>query len=511
MSGSANTFTNMPAGTITGTLGADHGGTGIANNIASTLAISGSFATTLTVTGITGVTLPTSGTLYGTATGSITSAQLLASLTDETGTGVNVFNNTPTLIAPLLGTPTSGNLANCTALPIDGGTSGTLPVLRGGTGVTASTGTVAVVLSTNPVLVTPNIGTPSAGVLTSCTGLPIDAGTINTLPIARGGTAVTSVTTAPAASSFAGWDANKNLSADSFISGYTTTATGAGTTVLTVDSTELQYFTGATTQTVTLPVVSTLVLGQRYEVHNLSSGNVTVQSSGANSIQVMGANSKLELICILITGTSAASWNAVYSSATGGTVTSVAASVPSVFSISGSPVTTSGTLAMTYSGTALPVLNGGTGVTTSTGSGANSLATSPTLTTPVFSGNPSGTIVSGQYTPTYANIVNVSAFAANVASYIRVGSYVTVFFSVNTTATAAAPTATSFTMTLPIASDIGTAFDLVGTWMRDLGTTSIDEGGIIYGVAAGDLARIDYTATSASNKTGMGQFMYQII
>ncbi len=39
------------------------GGTGIANNIASTLAISGNFATTLTVTGVTGVTLPTSGTL----------------------------------------------------------------------------------------------------------------------------------------------------------------------------------------------------------------------------------------------------------------------------------------------------------------------------------------------------------------------------------------------------------------------------------------------------------------
>jgi len=45
----------------------------------------------------------------------------------------------------------------------------------------------------------------------------------------------------------------------------------------------------------------------------------------------------------------------------GGTVTSVAATVPSVFSISGSPITTSGTLAMTYSGTPLPQVNGGTG------------------------------------------------------------------------------------------------------------------------------------------------------
>jgi hypothetical protein len=49
-----------------------------------------------------------------------------------------------------------------------------------------------------------------------------------------------------------------------------------------------------------------------------------------------------------------------------GTVTSVAASVPSLFSITGSPITTSGTLAMTYSGTALPVANGGTGQTTYT-------------------------------------------------------------------------------------------------------------------------------------------------
>jgi len=51
-------------------------------------------------------------------------------------------------------------------------------------------------------------------------------------------------------------------------------------------------------------------------------------------------------------------------SATGGTVTSVAATVPSFLSISGTPITSSGTLAITYSGTALPIANGGTGGTT---------------------------------------------------------------------------------------------------------------------------------------------------
>lgn len=49
----------------------------------------------------------------------------------------------------------------------------------------------------------------------------------------------------------------------------------------------------------------------------------------------------------------------------GGGVTSVAMTVPSFLSISGSPITTSGTLAVSLSGTALPIANGGTGSTTS--------------------------------------------------------------------------------------------------------------------------------------------------
>jgi hypothetical protein len=48
-----------------------------------------------------------------------------------------------------------------------------------------------------------------------------------------------------------------------------------------------------------------------------------------------------------------------------GTVTSVAATVPAFLSVTGSPITTSGTLAISYSGTALPIANGGTGQTTS--------------------------------------------------------------------------------------------------------------------------------------------------
>lgn len=70
--------------------------------------------------------------------------------------------------------------------------------------------------------------------------------------------------------------------------------------------------------------------------------------------------------------------------ATAGTVTSVAMTVPAFLSIAGSPITTSGTLAVSLSGTALPVLNGGTGVTTSTGTGSVVLSNTPTLVTPVI-------------------------------------------------------------------------------------------------------------------------------
>jgi hypothetical protein len=80
-----------------------------------------------------------------------------------------------------------------------------------------------------------------------------------------------------------------------------------------------------------------------------------------------------------------------------GTVSSVAATVPAFLSIAGSPITTSGTLAITLSGTALPVANGGTGVTTSTGTGSVVLSASPT-----FTGTVSGVniTVSGSYSAT---------------------------------------------------------------------------------------------------------------
>lgn len=61
-----------------------------------------------------------------------TSAQLAGVISDETGTGALVFANSPTLVTPALGTPSSGTLTNCTGLPAAGVTGlGTLATQSG--------------------------------------------------------------------------------------------------------------------------------------------------------------------------------------------------------------------------------------------------------------------------------------------------------------------------------------------------------------------------------------------
>jgi len=126
--------------------------------------------------------------------------------------------------------------------------------------------------------------------------------------------------------------ANWAIAEGTIISGYTSTATAAGTTTLTVGSNYQQFFTGTTTHTVKLPVTSTLNLGHPYRIVNKSTGVVTVTSSGDNSIVAMVSNSECIVTCILASGTTAASWDVEYSgiSAVTGTGSMVLATSPTL-------------------------------------------------------------------------------------------------------------------------------------------------------------------------------------
>jgi hypothetical protein len=81
--------------------------------ISNTLTFTGTDASSVAF-GTGGTVAYQGGTLAQFA--STTSLQLKTLISDETGSGALVFADTPTLIAPLLGTPTSGVLTNCTGL-----------------------------------------------------------------------------------------------------------------------------------------------------------------------------------------------------------------------------------------------------------------------------------------------------------------------------------------------------------------------------------------------------------
>jgi aspartyl-tRNA synthetase len=115
---------------------------------------------------------------------------------------------------------------------------------------------------------------------------------------------------------------------------------------------------------------------------------------------------------------------------------------------------------------------------------------------------------SGTYTPTRSAEANLdSNVTMSQAQYMRVGDTVTVSgrFTADPTLTA---TATSFEITLPVASNIGAAEDVAG--VAFCGSIA-GQGAEIIGVAANDTAKIQWVAGDITSQTWSYTFSYQVI
>ena len=253
----------------------------------------------ITVTGLTGY-------MYANGASAVTTQQPVTSVglalpssvfsvsgSPVTTTGTLTGNLVTQGVNTLFAGPASGSAGTPTFRAL---TSSDLPALTGSAVTSLSFGTTGL--------------TPS----TATQGAITVAGT---LAATNGGTGLTSLGTGVAtalgnntnsASGIAVFDANKNLSGNSFTPGWTSTTTAAGTTTFTVASTYYQRFVGSTTQTVKLPDATTVAKGQGFIIDNDSLGSLSLQDGSSASLGSVVAGMAAFIFCE-DNSTTAGSWS----------------------------------------------------------------------------------------------------------------------------------------------------------------------------------------------------------
>ena len=464
-----NSGTIVATGTITGS---NLSGSTSGTNTGDQTNITGNAATVTTNANLTGH-VTSSGN--ATTLGSFTSTELRSALTNETGTGVAVFATSPTFITPVLGTPASGTLTNCT-----------FPTLNQSTTGNADTATLATNVTNNANLTGHIVSVGNAAVLGSFTSeqlrtaLATDTGTGSVVfdtspaiasPTLTGTVTVPTPTNNTDAATKAYVDTIKQGSIDikdscrvtstaniAIASALTNGSTIDGVTVATGDRVLLKNQTDASENGI-YAVVASGAASRTVDANTsaiVTSGMYTYVSEGTagNSIGfVLTTNDPITLDTTNLTFTQFSSAGAI-AAGTGMTKTSntldvigtAGRIVANANSIDiGSDVALVANPLSQFGATTSAQLKGV--LSDETGSGAAVFATSPTLVTPALGTPASGVVTNltgtasiningtvGAGTPTTVAATTVSATSVTASGFVGTGATDAIKLPVGTTA-----------------------------------------------------------------------------